>query len=49
MVSYNKMNKKSRRKIDNKKRNLWNVSPVTKIVPSKKVYNRKGKYGYESY
>lgn len=40
-VSYDKKSKKEKRLEDNKKRNCWNVSPVTKVVPDKtKQYNR---------
>jgi len=41
-VSYRKLSKKKRREVDQTKRITWgSVSPVTKKVPSQKVYNRK--------
>ena len=41
-VSYLKLSKKKRREIDQTKRATWgSVSPVTKRIPSQKVYNRK--------
>lgn len=40
-VSYSKLSKKAKREQDLKKRNYWVTSPVSKIVESKKVYNRK--------
>lgn len=45
MISYEKMSKKERRKIDASKRSDWNgVNPATRIVESKKIYKRKPKY-----
>ena len=46
MVSYNKMSKKQRKEINNQRRTEWNFSPVTRVKPSAKVYNRK-KVKYE--
>ena len=41
-ISYQKMNKKKRKEIDKQKRGDWgDIKPVTKVVQSKKVYNRK--------
>lgn len=40
-VEYRKMSKKARKEADRAKRNVWACSPVSKVVPSKKVYNRK--------
>lgn len=42
MVSYNKMSKKQKKIENNKKRTLWQISPITKVVPAKKggAYNR---------
>lgn len=40
MISYNKLSKKAKREINNKKRKSWDCNPVTKIVKSKKEYNR---------
>ena len=36
-----KMGKSARRELDASQRRTWQVPPVTKLVPSKKVYNRK--------
>lgn len=36
MVSYEKMSKKQKKAENTKKRNLWPISPVTKVVPAKK-------------
>ena len=36
-----KMGKQARKSLDASKRRTWAVSPVTKLVPSKKLYNRK--------
>lgn len=41
MVSYNKKSKKARREYDKSKRTTWAFSPVSRVKPSKKVYNRK--------
>jgi hypothetical protein len=40
-VEYGKMSKKEQKKLNAEKRNLWSASPVTKVVPNKKAYNRK--------
>lgn len=40
-ISQDKMSKKARKKLNNQKRATWEHSPVTKIVESKKRYNRK--------
>lgn len=40
-VPKNKMSKKARKKLVAGKRAAWVVSPVTKRIESKKVYNRK--------
>ena len=40
-VSYEKMSKKAQREYNLKQRNDWNgVNPVTRVVKSKKAYNR---------
>ena len=41
MISKSKMSKKERAKLDREKRVIWEFSPVTRIKPSKKIYNRK--------
>ncbi len=38
-----KMSKKARKELDSKQRATWSISPVTKKVESKKLYNRKRK------
>lgn len=41
-ISYNKLSKKRQKEENKKKRGSWfGVNPITKIVPSKKLYNRK--------
>jgi len=41
-VSYSKLSKKKRREVDRAKRTTWgSVVPVTKKIPSDKIYNRK--------
>ena len=40
-VPYDKMSKKQQSEYNHSKRTAWDCYPVTKIVPSKKVYNRK--------
>lgn len=42
-VSYEKLSKKAKKLIDAKKRTIWNVKPLTKMVESKKRYNRADK------
>ena len=40
-VPYEKMSKKAQKELNQKKRNSWGeLSPVTRIVPNKKAYNR---------
>ena len=34
-VPYDKLSKKARRELDKQKRKMWDVSPVTKVVPDK--------------
>ena len=38
---YKKMNKRQRAALDKQKRNSWEFSPITRVKPSKKIYNRK--------
>ena len=40
-VSYGKMSKKQQKELNNSKRSSWGFSPVTRVKPSKKVYDRK--------
>ena len=42
MIPLNKQSKKAQRNYHSKQRGSWNgLSPVTRVVPSKKVYDRK--------
>ena len=43
MTSKDKMSKKQRREENRRKRTMWDFNPVTRVVPSKKKYSRKGK------
>lgn len=44
-VSYDKMSKKERRKIDSAKRRDWNgLNPVTRVAEKNKKYSRKVKH-----
>ena len=44
-VPYEKMNKKQKREQDRKRRNTWQLSPVTRIAETdKKHYSRKIKH-----
>ena len=47
-VSYSKKSKKAKREADMTKRKIWGFSPVTRVKPSKKIYNRK-KYEVDYY
>ncbi len=40
MVSREKMSKRARRELDQTKRTVWPMSPVTRIRESGKAYNR---------
>lgn len=40
-VAYDKMSKKQKAAIDKRKRKMWEVSPVAKVIPDKTKYNRK--------
>ena len=44
-ITYEKMSKKQKAEINKQRRGSWNgVNPVTKVVKSKKQYNRKMKH-----
>lgn len=44
-TSFSKLSKKEQDKINKSKRKDWgDISPVTKVVPSGKVYSRKPKH-----
>lgn len=40
-VSESKMSKRQKAALNKQKRTAWDFSPVTRIKPSKKIYNRK--------
>ena len=49
-VPRGKMSKRARKKLDAQNRTTWEFSPVTKIVKSKQVYDRKKQpRNYEPY
>ncbi len=43
-IPYEKLSKSKQREVNKSKRVFWNCDPVTKTVPSKKVYSRKVKH-----
>ena len=49
-VPRDKMSKRQRKMLDAEKRTLWQVNPTTKVIQSKKVYDRKKQpRNYEPY
>ena len=49
-VPRDKMSKRQRKALDAQKRTVWEVSPITRIAKSKKIYNRKKQpRNYEPY
>lgn len=49
-IPRDKMSKRARRKLDAQNRTTWNFNPTTKVVKSKKVYDRKKQpRNYEPY
>ena len=40
-VPKDKLSKKARKELNRQRRTMWDFSPVTKTVDSKKLYNRK--------
>lgn len=49
-VPRDKMSKRQKKELDAQKRTVWNIKPTTKIVKSKKVYDRKKQpRNYEPY
>lgn len=42
-MSIKNPNKKQKKKENNRKRNVWSISPITKVVKRKDKYNRKDK------
>ena len=41
MIPKKKLSKKAQKELNRQRRVLWNFSPVTRTVDSKKLYNRK--------
>ena len=41
--SVSKISKKKQKELNSKQRNTWNFKPVTRVVPSGKIYSRKNK------
>ena len=41
MISKFKLSKKARKELNKQKRVTWDFSPVSRVKPSKKVYNRR--------
>ena len=39
-VPYGKLSKKKKRELDAKKRGTWAISPVTRVPPNPRAYNR---------
>ncbi len=49
-VPRDKMSKRQKKTLDKQKRAIWSIKPTTKIVKSKKVYDRKKQpRNYEPY
>ena len=49
-VLRDKMSKRQKKTLDKQKRAIWSIKPTTKIVKSKKVYDRKKQpRNYEPY
>lgn len=46
-IPMRKLSKRARNEINSRDRNVWNINPVTRIVPNKKAYNRR-KYKNEN-
>jgi len=47
MVFKSKMSKKAKRELNNQRRVTWDFSPVSRIKPSAKIYDRKRKVDAE--
>lgn len=41
MISKSKLSKKARKELNKQKRVTWDFSPVSRVKPSKKIYNRR--------
>ena len=49
-VPRDKMSKRQQKELDAQKRTVWNIKPTTKVVQSKKIYDRKKQpRNYEPY
>ena len=47
-IEYSKRSKKEQKKADNLARKSWGITkPITKVIPSKKLYSRKGGGNFE--
>ena len=47
-IEYSKRSKKEQKKADNLSRKSWVITkPITKVIPSKKLYSRKGGGNFE--
>lgn len=44
MISKSKMSKKAQRELNAQKRVTWNLSPVSRVKQSGKIYSRKKKF-----
>ncbi len=40
-IPYTKLGKKAQKKFNKERREEWSIQPITKVIPSKKVYDRK--------
>lgn len=40
-IQYQKLSKKKQKELNTQKRGHWDCSPITRVVPNKKTYNRK--------
>ena len=50
LIPAGKMSKRQKKTLDKQKRAIWSIKPTTKIVKSKKVYDRKKQpRNYEPY
>ena len=47
-IPYEKLSKKKQKELNSKKRNTWNISPVTRKPPNPKAYNRNKIKNYDS-
>lgn len=46
-IEYSKRSKKEQKKANNLARKSWGITkPITKVIPSKKLYNRKARWEF---